>query len=188
MQFASLLGPQPLLDRNRLRHLIAGDAVLGGAEEATHQGERVEAVSREHLVIGGRMGDDPLCAYPVELGHRRKVAHHLPFSGGQDPAVPLACERVGLQPAPDGGVPINVIDTGIVRVDEGAQLICAAFELCSVQWPDPYLRCSGRDHPSASGFLLSWHATARRLYGLYGACRVHAWVQKTKCKGAIAQS
>ena len=68
---------------------MPGDAVLGGAEKAAHQGEGVEAVSREHLVVRGRVGDDPLPAYAVEQGHRRQVSHDLPLLGGQDPAVQL---------------------------------------------------------------------------------------------------
>jgi hypothetical protein len=105
----------------------------------------VEAVSGEHLVVRGRVGDDPLPGYPVEERHRRKVPHHLTFLGGQDPAVHLVRQRVGCQPAPDRSVPIDLVSLGVVGVDQRAQLIGAAFEIGVIQWAYRYLRCSGRD-------------------------------------------
>ena len=119
--------------------------MLGCAEEATHQGERVEAVSGEHLVIRGRVGYYSVPAYPVELGHSRQVSHHLAPIGDQDPAVQLVSERMGPQPAPDAGVPIDLVGLGVVGVDERAQFIYPALEIGTLQRPYRYLRRSGRD-------------------------------------------
>jgi hypothetical protein len=40
----------------------------------------------------------------------------------------------------------------VVGVDQGAQFVGAAFELCIVERPYGYLRCSGRDYPSVTHF------------------------------------
>src|SRR3712207_5026820 len=87
----------------------------------------------------------PLPSNPVVLRDRRQVPHHLPFVGGQNPAVALVRKRVGPKPAPDAVVPIDLVGLGVVGVDERAQLIDAAFEIGAVKRPYRYLRCSGRD-------------------------------------------
>ena len=86
----------------------------------------------------------------------------------------LVCEGVGPQPAPDAGVPIDLVGLGVIGVDERAQLIDAALEILALQWPYRYLRCSGRDSLPILVTL-----GARLLPG----SAVYARVRETECKG-----
>src|SRR5919202_1061550 len=83
------LGPHTRLDPAHRRHHVAGYTVLDGAEELAHQQEGVETILGEHLVVAGRVGDDPLSVNPVVLWYRRQVTYYLPFFGSQDPTMHL---------------------------------------------------------------------------------------------------
>jgi hypothetical protein len=139
LQLPRRLGPQPRLDGHRFLNLIHGDAILYGAEEAAHQGEGVEAVPFEHLVVRGGVGDDSPPVDPVVLGDGSQVAYHLVFPGDENPAVHLVRQRMGRQPTPDGGVPADLVGLRVVGIDERAEPVGAAPELRAVEWPDRYL-------------------------------------------------
>src|SRR3712207_7086354 len=72
----------------------------------------------------------PLPSNPVVLRDRRQVPHHLPFVGGQDPAVALVCERVGPKPAPDAVVPIELVGLGVRSEEHTSELQSRQYLVC----------------------------------------------------------
>lgn len=107
---------------------IHADAVLRDAEEAAHEREGVEAVPRKDLEVRGGMGDHAPPEYPVVLGYRREVPDDLsgPVTGDHDPPVHVPGQRVGRQPAPDGGVPLRFVGLRELRVNKRTQPVHAS--------------------------------------------------------------
>ena len=74
----------------------SSDGTQFWVEGRTCATESLEAVLWEHLVVGGRVGDDPLAINPVVLGRGSQVADHLPLFGDHDPAPHLVTQRMAL--------------------------------------------------------------------------------------------
>jgi hypothetical protein len=102
------------------------------------------------------------------------VSHHLAPVGGQYPAVHLVGQRMGPQPAPDAGVPIDLVGLRVVGVDERAQLIYPALEIGIVQRPYRYLRRSGRDR------LRFFSLSATLVRGLLPGCAAYRPVSRDR--------
>jgi hypothetical protein len=139
LQLARDLRTEPGLHRDHVRQHVYCHAILHGAIVSSHQREGVEGVLREHHEIAGSMGDDSLSVDPIVLRRRSQVADHFLLFGHQDPTIYLVRQRMALEPAIEGGVIIDILDLGEVRVREDAYPRHALFELRPLVRPYSYL-------------------------------------------------